>query len=156
MYVISDKVINFTMEAMKNWELELTAGGKKITGGKNAERLLQENVLSPLQFETRSRSPSKKKVFIWSLPQPFSRSWRFYARPVHSLQKNVHMPLSQILLTRDRVFFLNWDIRAAMYPSPPPSLSFSLYHWFCTTDINVLALSHWVSYLLFYSHICTY
>ena len=30
-YTISDKVIKFIMEAMKNWKVELTAGGENLT-----------------------------------------------------------------------------------------------------------------------------
>ena len=50
MYKISDKVIKFITEVMKNWKVELTAGGKTVAGVKMPRAIFQGDVLSLLLF----------------------------------------------------------------------------------------------------------
>ena len=47
---ISDKIIKFIKETMKNWRVELTAGGKSLAVVKMQRSIFQKGVLSPLQF----------------------------------------------------------------------------------------------------------
>ena len=47
MYKISDKVINFITEAMKNWKVELTAGGKTLAKVKIKSSIFQGDSLLP-------------------------------------------------------------------------------------------------------------
>ena len=49
-YKISDKVINFTMETMKNWKVELTAGGNTLAEVKIQRCIFQGTALSSLLF----------------------------------------------------------------------------------------------------------
>ena len=50
MYMISGKVIKFIKNTMKNWPLELTAGGKCLTEMKILSGIFQGDALSPLLF----------------------------------------------------------------------------------------------------------
>ena len=50
MYNISDKVIKFIVETMKNWRVELTTGGKSFAEVKIQIAIFQGDALSPLLF----------------------------------------------------------------------------------------------------------
>ena len=50
MYKISDKVIKFIAEAMKNWNVELSVGRKTLAEVKIHRDLFQGDSLSPLLF----------------------------------------------------------------------------------------------------------
>ena len=50
MYKISDNIINLIMEAMKNWKVELTVGGKILAEVKIKRGIFQGDVLLPLLF----------------------------------------------------------------------------------------------------------
>ena len=50
MYKISDKVINFITKAMKNWKIELTAGGQSLAEVNIQRGIFQGDSLSPLLF----------------------------------------------------------------------------------------------------------
>ena len=50
MYTISQKIINFIEKTMKNWRVELTAGGKSLAETKIQRLILQGDVLIPLVF----------------------------------------------------------------------------------------------------------
>ena len=50
MYKISHKTINFLEKTMKNWRVELTAGGKSLAETKIQRGIFQGDALSPLQF----------------------------------------------------------------------------------------------------------
>ena len=50
MYKISDKVIKFIEETMKNWRVELTAGGKNFAEVKIQKGIFQGDALSSLLF----------------------------------------------------------------------------------------------------------
>ena len=50
MYIIWHEIINFTEQNMKNWRVELTAGGKSLVETKIQKGILQGDALSPLQF----------------------------------------------------------------------------------------------------------
>ena len=52
MYKISDEVINFIENTMKNWRVELTAGGKSLSEVKIQRDIFRGNVISTLLFET--------------------------------------------------------------------------------------------------------
>ena len=49
-YKISDEVINFITEAMKNWKMELTAEGKTLAEGKIQRGIFHGDALSSLLF----------------------------------------------------------------------------------------------------------
>ena len=50
MYKISHEVINFIEENMKNWRVELIAGGKSLPETKIQRGVFQGDALSPLVF----------------------------------------------------------------------------------------------------------
>ena len=50
MYKISNENINVIENTMKNWRVELTAGGKSLAETKIQREIFQRDVLSPLQF----------------------------------------------------------------------------------------------------------
>ena len=50
MYKISDEVIKFIEENMKNWRVELTARGKRLAEVKIRRGIFQGDVLSPLSY----------------------------------------------------------------------------------------------------------
>ena len=50
MYKISHETINFIEKTMKNWRVELTAGGKSLTEAKIQRGIFQGDALSPLLF----------------------------------------------------------------------------------------------------------
>ena len=50
MYKMSNKIINFFMEAMENWKVELAAGGQTLVEGKIQRSIFQRDSLSPLIF----------------------------------------------------------------------------------------------------------
>ena len=50
MYKISHEVINFIEKSMKNWRVELTAGGKSMAKTKIQRGIFQGDALSPLLF----------------------------------------------------------------------------------------------------------
>ena len=52
MYKISEKILKFIEEAMKNGRVELTAGGKSLAGVKIQRGIFQEDALLPLIFVT--------------------------------------------------------------------------------------------------------
>ena len=51
-YKISNKIINFIMNAMENWRVELMAGGQTRAKVKIQRGFFLEDSLSPLQFVT--------------------------------------------------------------------------------------------------------
>ena len=50
MYKISHEIINLIEKIMKNWRVELTAGGKSLAETKIQRGIFQGDALSPLQF----------------------------------------------------------------------------------------------------------
>ena len=50
MYKISHEIINFIEKTMKNWRVELTAGGKSLAKTKIQREIFQGDALSPLLF----------------------------------------------------------------------------------------------------------
>ena len=50
MYKVSNEIINFIEKNMKNWRVELTAGGKSLTETKIQRGIFQGDELSPLLF----------------------------------------------------------------------------------------------------------
>ena len=50
MYKISFEVISFIEKTMKNWRVELTAGGRSLAEAKIQRGIFQGDVLSPLLF----------------------------------------------------------------------------------------------------------
>ena len=50
MYKISHEIINFIEKTMKNWRVELTAGGKSVAETKIQRGIFQGDALSPLLF----------------------------------------------------------------------------------------------------------
>ena len=50
MYKISDEVLKLIEETMKNWRMELTAGGKSLAEAKIQRGIFQRDVLSPWLF----------------------------------------------------------------------------------------------------------
>ena len=56
MYKISDKIINFITSSMKNWKVELTAGGESLAEIKIQRGVFQGYSLSPLVFVMAMRS----------------------------------------------------------------------------------------------------
>ena len=50
MYKISQEIINFIEKNMKNWTVELTAGGKSLAETKIQRVIFQGDALSPLIF----------------------------------------------------------------------------------------------------------
>ena len=50
MYEISDEVINFIENTMKNWRVELTARGKSLAEVKILRVIFQGDAISPLLF----------------------------------------------------------------------------------------------------------
>ena len=50
MYEISDEDINFIEKTMKDWRVELTAGGKSLAEAKIQKSIFQGDALSPLLF----------------------------------------------------------------------------------------------------------
>ena len=50
MYKISHEIINFIEKTMKNWRVELTAGGKSLAETKIQRGIFQGDAVSPLLF----------------------------------------------------------------------------------------------------------
>ena len=50
MYKISHEILNFIEKTMKNWRVELTAGGKGLDETKIRRGICQGDALSPLLF----------------------------------------------------------------------------------------------------------
>ena len=50
MYKISDEAIKFVKKNMKNWRVELTAGGQSLTEVKIQRSISEGNAQSPLLF----------------------------------------------------------------------------------------------------------
>ena len=50
MYKISHEVINFIEKTLKNWRVELTAGGRSLAETKIQRGIFQGEVLSPFLF----------------------------------------------------------------------------------------------------------